>query len=191
MNPSFNTNIPMKFPRQTELEQFVSKIQNQQALSAEELQTFTQLNAELSTWKTDCVKVVDDIIQLIVSHGITLDQLTARAELRHWATPDAAPVAWVEAEAGRKERRQRTPNPELVIFRIQPAGAKGAATLIHRNELPQKLGAKLQWLLQQEGDLKDKLLACVDSKEAEAYLANEEGQLFLDKLLNWIRSQAV
>ncbi len=181
----------MKFPKQAELELLVSKIQNQEALSAEELQAFTQLNAELSSWKTDCVKVVDDIVQQIVTYGITLDQLTTRAELRHWAAPVAAPVARVEADENRKERRQRTPNPELVIFRIQPPGAKGAATLIHRNELPPRLGAKLQWLLQQEGELKDKLQACIDSKQAEEYLANEEGQLFLEKLLNWIRSQAV
>lgn len=31
----------------------------------------------------------------------------------------------------------------------------------------------------------------VDAKEAEQHLVNEEGQLFLDKLVNWIRSQAV
>lgn len=181
----------MKFPRQAELEQLVRKIQQQQALSAEELRTFTQLNAELSSWKTDCVKVIDDIVSQIVTYGITLDQLTSRAELSHWTAPAAAPVTRAEVEENRKERRQRTPNPELVIFRIQPPGAKGAATLIHRNELPQKLGAKLLWLLQQQGELKDKLLACVDSKEAEAYLVNEEGQLFLERLLNWIRSQAV
>lgn len=181
----------MKFPKQAELEQLISKIQQQQALSAEELQAFAQLNAELASWKTDCVKVVDEVVQQIVAYGITLDQLSARAELRHWAAPAAAPVIQAPADEGRKERRQRTPNPELVIFRIQPPGAKGAATLIHRNELPIKLGAKLQWLLGQEGELKDKLLACVDSPEAGAYLANEEGQLFLDKLVNWIRSQAV
>ena len=183
----------MKFPKQAELEQLVSKLQQQQALSAEELQAFAQLNAELASWKTDCVKVIDDIVQQIVRYGITLEQLSARDELRHWAAPVVAATAPASAsvEGEEKKRRQRTPNPELVIFRIQPPGSKGAATLIHRNELPQKLGAKLQWLLAQEGDLKDKLMACADSQQAEQYLANEEGQLFLDKLINWIRSQAV
>ncbi len=185
----------MKFPKQAELEQLVSKLQQQQALSAEELQAFAQLNAELASWKTDCVKVIDDIVQQIVRYGITLEQLGAREELRHWAAAAVAQHATAGAsapnEGEEKKRRQRTPNPELVIFRIQPPGSKGAATLIHRNELPQKLGAKLQWLLAQEGDLKDKLMACADSQQAEQYLANEEGQLFLDKLINWIRSQAV
>lgn len=185
----------MKFPKQAELELLVSKLQNQEALSAEELQSFTQLNAELASWKTDCVKVVDEIVQQIVRYGITLEQLSERDELRHWAAPVAAVAvqasASTPAEGDEKKRRQRTPNPELVIFRIQPPGAKGAATLIRRNEMPQKLGAKLLWLLEQEGDLKDKLLACVESKEAEAYLVNEEGQLFLEKLVNWIRAQAV
>ncbi|MEN9903442.1 MAG: hypothetical protein RLZZ555_7 [Pseudomonadota bacterium] len=185
----------MKFPKQAELEQLVSKIQQQQALSAEELQSFAQLNAELASWKTDCVKVIDEIAQQIVRYGITLEQLSAREELRHWARPLAAAASpgrgQEPAEGEDKKRRQRTPNPELVIFRIQPPGAKGAATLIHRNELPQKLGAKLQWLLEQEGELKDKLMGCIDSKEAEQYLVNEEGQLFLDKLVNWIRAQAV
>jgi len=73
----------MKFPKQAELEQLIGKIQQQQALSAEELQAFAQLNAELASWKTDCVKVVDEVVQQIVAYGITLDQLSARAELRH------------------------------------------------------------------------------------------------------------
>ena len=183
----------MKFPKQAELEQILGKLLQQQALSAEELQAFAQLNAELASWKTDCVKVVDEIVQQIVAYGITLEQLSARDELRHWARPVAAAASPVRAsepaEGDEKKRRTRTPNPELVIFRIQPPGAKGAATLIHRNELPQKLGAKLVWLLEQPGDLKDKLRGCVDSQDAEAYLANEEGQLFLERLLNWIRSQ--
>lgn len=186
----------MKFPKQAELEQILGKLQQQQALSADELQVFAQLNGELASWKTDCVKVVDEIVQQIVRYGITLEQLSARDELRHWARPVAATAAAANpvrapepAEGGEKKRRTRTPNPELLIFRIQPPGAKGAATLIHRNELPQKLGAKLAWLLEQPGDLKDKLLGCVDSQDAEAYLANEEGQLFLERLLNWIRSQ--
>lgn len=102
----------------------------------------------------------------------------------------AAPAsASAPAESEEKRRRTRTPNPELVIFRIQPPGSKGAATLIHRNELPQKLGAKLQWLLSQEGELKAKLLGCVDSTAAEEYLANDEGQLFFERLLKWIMSQ--
>ncbi len=182
----------MKFPKQSELEQLVHKLQNQEALSVEELQAFAQLNTELASWKTDCVQVVDEIVQQIVRYGITLEQLSARDELRHWAAPVVAATAPASASVAgeEKKRRQRTPNPELVIFRIQPPGAKGAATLIHRNELPQKLGAKLQWLLEQPGDPKDKLLGCVDSKAAEEYLANDEGQLFLEKLINWIRSQA-
>lgn len=181
----------MKFPKQAELEQLVSKIQQQQALSSEELQAFSQLNAELASWKTDCVKVVDEIVQQIVRHGITLEQLSARDELRNWAAPAAAAPASAPAtaEGEEKKRRQRTPNPELVVFRIQPPGAKGAATLIHRNELPQKLGAKLQWLLEQPGELEDKLMGCVDSKAAEEYLASEEGQLFLERLVDWIRTQ--
>jgi len=183
----------MKFPKQAELEQILGKLLQQQALSAEELQAFAQLNAELASWKTDCVKVIDEIVQQIVAYGITLEQLSARDELRHWARSVAAAASPAQAsepvEGDEKKRRTRTPNPELVIFRIQPPGAKGAATLIHRNELPQKLGAKLVWLLEQPGDLKDKLLGCVDSQDAEAYLANEEGQLFLERLLNWIRSQ--
>ena len=172
----------MKFPRQAELAQFVSKIQQQQALSAEELQAFAQLNAELAHWKNDCAKAVDEVVQQIVRHGITLAQLSARPELSHWSAPvarTAAPVALATDEGEEKKRRTRTPNPELVIFRIQPPGTKGAATLIHRNELPQKLGAKLQWLLEQPGELKDKLLACIDSTEAEAWLVNDEGQQFL------------
>ncbi len=183
----------MKFPRQTELERLVSKIQQQQALGVEELQAFAQLNAELASWKTDCVKVVDEIVQQIVAYGITLEQLSARDELRHWARPAAVSSVHAPepAGSGEKKRRTRTPNPELVILRIQPPGAKGAATLIHSNELPQKLGAKLQWLLEQPGELNDKLMACVDSQEAEAWLANDEGRLFLERLLNWIRSQAV
>jgi hypothetical protein len=183
----------MKFPKQGELQQLVSKLQQQQALSAEELQTFAQLNTELASWKTDCVKVVDEIVQQIVRYGVTLEQLSAREELRHWTAPmAAAPSSRQEpAESEEKKRRTRTPNPELVIFRIQPPGAKGAATLIHRNELPIKLGAKLVWLLEQPGELKDKLMGCVDSQDAEAYLVNEEGQLFLEKLINWIRAQAV
>jgi hypothetical protein len=128
-----------------------------------------------------------------VRYGITLEQLRARDELRHWAAPVvtmAAPAsASAPAESEEKRRRTRTPNPELVIFRIQPPGSKGAATLIHRNELPQKLGAKLQWLLSQEGELKAKLLGCVDSTAAEEYLANDEGQLFFERLLKWIMSQ--
>ena len=183
----------MKFPKQAELEQILGKLQQQQALSAEELQAFAQLNAELASWKTDCVKVVDEIVRQIVAYGITLEQLSARDELRHWTRPVAAAASPIRAseaaEGDDRKRRTRTPNPELVIFRIQPPGAKGAATLIHRNELPQKLGAKLVWLQEQPGDLKDKLLGCVDSQDAEAYLANEEGQLFLERLLNWIRSQ--
>lgn len=183
----------MQFPKQAELAQLVSKLQQQQALSADELQAFAQLNAELASWKTDCVKVIDEIVQQIVRYGITLEQLSARDELRHWAAPVVAATAPASASVAgdgeERKRRQRTPNPELVIFRIQPPGAKGAATLIHRNELPQKLGAKLAWLLEQPGELKDKLLACVNSKQAEEYLANEEGQLFLERLANWIRSQ--
>ena len=184
----------MKFSKQVELEALMSKVHKQEALTAEELQTFVQLNAELASWKTDCTKVLDEVVQQIVRYGITLEQLREREELQHWTAQAHMPAtsAGVAAknEGEERKRRQRSPNPELVIFRIQPPGVKGAATLIHRNELPQKLGAKLQWLLSQEGELKDKLLGCVDSKAAEEYLANDEGQLFFDKLLNWIKSQS-
>jgi hypothetical protein len=76
-----------------------------------------------------------------------------------------------------------------VVFKIQPPNAKGAPTSIHRGELPIKMGAKLEWLLKQEGDLESKLMACVESDEARAYLANEEGQIFMGKLLKWIMEQ--
>jgi hypothetical protein len=179
----------MNFPKQAELDRFLDKLKGQQALSLEELQSFSQLNQELSTWKTDCEQILQDIVSKIVTHGITLDQLVSRDELRHWRTVAAVPTE-PKAFAGiPSERRKRTPNPELVIFKIQPPGAKGAPTAIHRGELPAKMGAKLQWLLQREGDLESNLMTCVDSDEARAYLANEEGKIFLEKLLNWIKSQ--
>jgi len=184
----------MKFPKQAELEKLVSKIQNQEALGAEELLALTQLNAELSTWKNDSIKVVDEIVGKIVAHGITLDQLCSRQELKHWSAPSAiSPSPRAEAESDAevevKKRRTRISNPELVIFKIQPPNSKGAATSIHRGELPIKMGAKLEWLVKQDGDLETNLMACADSDEARAYLANEEGQLFIGKLLNWIKSQ--
>ena len=187
----------MKFPKQAELEKLVGKIQNQEALSTEELAALTQLNAELSAWKTDSIKVVDELVQKIVAHGITLDQLCARAELSHWSVPavispdsSAATGSEVDGAAPAKKKRQpRTANPELVIFKIQPPNAKGAPTSIHRGELPLKMGAKLEWLVQQEGDLEAKLMACADSDEARTYLANQDGRDFMDKLLNWIKSQ--
>ena len=182
----------MKFPRQTELDKLVAKIQQQEALSVEELSLLTQLNSELSTWKTDCIKVLDEVVGKIVAYGITLEQLTSHSELSHWSRPSVTlPSANVTVEGGAetKKRRSRIPNPELVIFKIQPPNAKGAPTSIHRGELPVKMGAKLEWLLKQEGELEAKLMACVDSDEARAYLANEEGQVFMDKLLNWIRAQ--
>ena len=182
----------MKFPKQAELQQLVAKIQQQEALSAEELSLLTQLNGELSTWKTDCVKVLDEVVGKIVAYDITLEQLASRPELRHWSRPTVAlPSSDVAATDGAeaKKRRSRIPNPELVIFKIQPPNAKGAPTSIHRGELPIKMGAKLEWLLKQDGELEAKLMACVDSDEARAYLANEEGQLFLGKLVNWIGAQ--
>ena len=186
----------MIFPKQTELDLIINKLKSQEALSLEELQTFSQLNQELSTWKTERVKVIDDIVNQIVTYGITLDQLASHADLKSWAVPRASMASEAISKASvidgdGKKRRTRTPNPELVIFKIQPPGAKGAATLIHRGEVPQKLGAKLQWLLDQEGELKDKLMARVDSPEAQEYLANEEGQAFLEKLINWIKGQVV
>ncbi len=182
----------MKFPKQAELDRLVNQIQRHEALNHEELLVLTQLNAELATWKTDCIKVVDEIVSQIVAYDITLEQLLSRQELRHWVmspAPAAGTSAGVMEGAQEKKRRTRTANPELVIFKIQPQGAKGAPTAIHRGELPAKMGAKLQWLLQREGDLESNLMACVDSDEARAYLANEEGRIFFEKLLNWIKSQ--
>ena len=190
----------MKFPKQAELEKLIGKIQKQEALSAEELADLTQLNTELSNWKNDSIEVLNELVQKIVSYGITLDQLCARAELKHWSaqsvnSPRTSEAAGKEAEdalegeAPAKKRRPRTVNPELVIFKIQPPNAKGAPTSIHRGELPLKMGAKLEWLVQQEGDLEAKLMACADSDEARTYLANQDGREFMDKLLNWIKSQ--
>lgn len=182
----------MKFPKQAELEELIAKIQQQEALSTEELLLLTQLNAELSSWNTDSIKVVDDIVSKIVAYDITLEQLTSHPELRHWSMPPVTlPSANVVTGGGAetKKRRARIPNPEMVVFKIQPPNAKGAPTSIHRGELPIKIGAKLEWLLKQEGDLESKLMACVESDEARAYLANEEGQIFMGKLLKWIMEQ--
>lgn len=68
----------MKFLKQVELEALLSKVHKQEALSSEELQAFVQLNAELASWKTDCTKVLDEVVQQIVRYGITLEQLRAR-----------------------------------------------------------------------------------------------------------------
>ena len=183
----------MIFPKQTELDLIINKLKSQEALSLEELQTFSQLNQELSTWKTDRVKVIDDIVNQIVTYGITLDQLASHAELRNWAVPRASMTSEVVSRAAAsdgesKKRRTRTPNPELVIFKIQPPGAKGAPLMIRRGEVPTKVGSKLEWLLGQDGELRDKLMSAVDSEAAKEYLANEEGQLFLENLENWIKS---
>lgn len=178
----------MNFPKQAELNRLLDKLKGQQALSFEELQSFTQLNQELSTWKTDYEQVLQGIVNKIVTHGITLGQLMSRDELRHWRTVAAVPTEPKALAGMPSERRKRTSNPELVIFKIQPPGAKGAPMTIHRGELPQKMGAKLEWLVKQEGELKDNLLACVDSDEAREYLANEDGQMFLENLLVRIKS---
>ncbi len=187
----------MKFPKQAELEALIGKIQKQEALSAEELMALTQLNTELSNWKSDSIKVVDGLVKTIVDYGITLDQLCARDELKHWSVPsvstsgsNAAAASEAEAEAPAKKKRQpRTANPELVIFKIQPPNAKGAPTSIHRGEVPLKMGAKLEWLVKQEGDLEAKLMKCAASDEARTYLANQDGLDFMTRLVNWIKSQ--
>lgn len=131
--------------------------------------------------------MLDEGVNHIVTHGITLDQLVSRPELKDWAAPARMPsISGLQesADDGEKKRRQRTPNHELVIFRIQPPGAKGALLMIHRGVVPTKDGSKLEWLVKQDGELRDKLMSTVDAEAAREYLANEEGQLFLEKLAN-------
>ena len=93
------------------------------------------------------MKVIDDIVNQIVAYGITLDQLTAHAELKHWAVPRTSMASEAIGKASviggddgeGKKRRTRTLNPELVIFKIQPPGAKGAPLMIHRGAVLPRL----------------------------------------------------
>ena len=115
----------------------------------------------------------------------------------------AASASTTESEEEKKQRKTRTVKEGLVLFEIQPPNSKGGATKIYKAELvdgkatPEfpmagkhpNPGAKMLWLFQQEGDLRDNLMSYkVDSTEVANYLESEEGQLEVDKWIDWMNT---
>jgi hypothetical protein len=160
------------------------------------------LNQKKETFKIEREGKVSEVKQAIVTLSMTFAEVMATNDngVQHFSKDTflafAKAQGWLNqviASLDKKPTKQAKTKDGLLLFEVQPPKAKGPSTKIYKGDaFPLNgIGAKLVWLVQQEGNLKDNLMNhCSDSAETLEYLGTDEGKAEIAKWIDYIAMNA-